>query len=169
MYTRDMDRTAQGTSTTAKRLREQALELLGAMPRLGETLAAGLVGSVARGTAGERSDIDVFIVLEEGEIPVEAEIGWWDAARDALRPLGRPVSVLLYTPAGIRSVANWYILRLASEAVFARDAGGAVASLLARVLEKARSSGFEERQMGGRPAWTYTGDVTKGWSLELDE
>lgn len=164
-----MDRGASRGTPEAVSLRERALELLRSMPRLNETIAVGLVGSVARGTAGERSDIDVFVVLPDGEIPLEEEMRWWDAVREVLKPLGREVSVLLYTPGGIRAVANWYVLRLASDAVFAYDPEGRTAALLGRVIARARSAGFEERQCAGRPCWVYTGDVTRDWKLELEE
>jgi predicted nucleotidyltransferase len=163
-----VDRGTDNGTAQGARLRERALALLRAMPGLHDALAVGLVGSVARGTAGERSDIDVFVVLPDGGATIAGEQGWWRAVREALRPLGRTVSVLLYTPGGIRAVSNWYVLRLASDAVFAHDVGGETAALLRRVLEKARASGFEEREVAGRPFWLYTGDVTEDWKLELD-
>jgi predicted nucleotidyltransferase len=164
-----VDRETAGGTMEAARLRERALALLRAMPRLEATVAVGLVGSVARGTAGERSDIDVFVVLPDGDIPLAEEMRWWDAVREVLRPLRREVSVLLYTPGGIRAVANWYVLRLASDAVFAHDPGGSTAALLGRVAAQARAAGFEERECAGRPYWIYTGDVTRDWKLELGE
>jgi predicted nucleotidyltransferase len=144
--------------------------LLLAMPELHEALALGLCGSVARGTAGPRSDIDVFVVVPDEHPAVEEEDRrWWEAVQRALEPLGRPVSVIVYTPRGIRKVSSWYVLRLASDAVFLHDPGGQIAALLRRVLEKARASGFEEHLVDGRPVWVYARDASKGWKLELDE
>jgi predicted nucleotidyltransferase len=159
------DRTAE-----AERLGREAAALLRAMPELHEALAAGLCGSVARGTAGPRSDIDVFVVVPDGGASVEDEDRLWRRrVTAALRPLGRAVSVIVYTPRAIRLVANWYVLRLASDAVFVHDADGSVAQLFRRVVEKARASGFEERLLDGRPRWVYARDASQGWKLELDE
>jgi predicted nucleotidyltransferase len=146
------------------------MDLLRSMGALGEALAVGLCGSVARDTAGPRSDIDVFVIVPDGVPGVEDEDRrWWDLVARALEPLGRPVSVIVYTPGAIRAVANWYVLRLATDALFVHDPGGQMAGLFRRVVQAARERGFEEREVDGRPYWVYARDASRGWRLELDE
>ncbi|MBI4704235.1 MAG: nucleotidyltransferase domain-containing protein [Deltaproteobacteria bacterium] len=139
------------------------------MPEIREALALGLCGSVARGTAGPDSDIDVLVVLPDGHAPAKQEDRWWRAVRRALAPLGREVSVLVYTPRAIRRIGNWYVLRLASDSLLLHDTNGQIDALLRRVRDRALATGFVERDGGGRPYWEYVGDASKPWELELAE
>ncbi|MDI7267172.1 MAG: nucleotidyltransferase domain-containing protein [Myxococcota bacterium] len=165
-----MDRAGAERTVDAERLGREATALLRAMPELHEALAVGLCGSVARGTAGSRSDVDVFVVVSDGAASVEDEDRrWYRRVTAALRPLERSVSVIVYSPGAIRAVANWHVLRLATDAVFIHDIEGRIADLFRRVVAKARASGFEERTLDGRPYWAYAGDASKGWKLELGE
>ncbi|MDI7268365.1 MAG: nucleotidyltransferase domain-containing protein [Myxococcota bacterium] len=136
------------------------------MPGIERLAAAGIVGSVARGTAGPHSDVDVFLILPD-QMPWDHAF-WWRTVNDALEALGRPVSLIPYTLGAVRRIVDWYVLRLASDAVFAWDPDGTVADLFRRVVAKAKAEGFEEVIVGGRPCWKWTGPLTADWKLELD-
>lgn len=164
-----MDRALPMRTEEALRLRDEAIALLGRMPDLTDCIALGLCGSVARGTAGPHSDVDVFVIVSGDRWSDEEERRWRDAVGGAVAPLGRDVSVIVYTPAAIRNVGNWYVLRLASDAVFVHDTAGRVETLFRRVTEKAMASGFVERDGGGHPYWEYAGDASGGWKLTLED
>jgi predicted nucleotidyltransferase len=59
--------------------------------------AAAIFGSVVRGEADEKSDIDVLLVTDMPQLKAQALL------KAAGRDLGRPVNVLAYTPASWRA------------------------------------------------------------------
>lgn len=130
------------------------IERLSTLPQRHEALALGLCGSLARGDAGPRSDADVFVLVPDGS-DVDVDRRWWDLVAGALEPV--PVSVLVYTPSAILGIANWYVLRLASDAVLVHDPEGRAADAFRRVIEAAQRAGFEQVLVEGRSVWRRRG------------
>jgi hypothetical protein len=65
--------------------------------------AAMVIGSVADGTAGDASDIDVVVVLREGA-PTRADYRWWDDEVAPHLPGGRfPVQPVIIARASVRT------------------------------------------------------------------
>ncbi len=62
-------------------LRRRLEDLRARLPSLIEArcCAAMVIGSVARGEAGDRSDLDVLVVLREG-LPRRSDYDWWERA-----------------------------------------------------------------------------------------
>ncbi|MBI4770528.1 MAG: hypothetical protein HY784_09010 [Chloroflexi bacterium] len=63
----------------------------------------------------------MFVVLREKEPASATDRRWWQWVKQALEPFERDVTVLVYTLASLRHVANWYVLRLAQEGSLVYD------------------------------------------------
>lgn len=132
-----------------------------------EVEALGVFGSLARGVDfGERSDIDVFVIVQEKEPAGASDQRWWQWARQALEPFGRDVTVLVYTLAGLRHIANWYVLRLAREGSLVYDRAD-VAGLFSQIVKKAQQAGLIEDTVDGRQVWSLKSERV-GQPLEID-
>jgi predicted nucleotidyltransferase len=116
--------------------------------------AIGICGSLARGKDfGPRSDIDVFVVVKEGDLEPETHRMWWDRIRKALDGLNRDVTVLVYTRKALEEICNWYVLRLASEGIVLFDKSG-VKEFFERIVQAARDAGLVEEEIEGDKVWT---------------
>jgi len=128
---------------------------------LGDELAAaeavGICGSLARGwDFDEHSDIDIFVVVRDKAPGDETDRHWWRLMQRALRPFGRDISVLVYTLQGLRSVCNWYVLRLAAEGLLIFDQGQ-VAQLFQDIVQAAKAAGLVQERIGDALVWTTKG------------
>jgi len=156
--------TATRSKVTLPRVKKTLLTKL--RDHLDEVEAMGIFGSLARGTFGERSDIDVFLVLPDD--PVEVQEMWWHRVSDALEDFQRDVTVLVYTFEGLKAVSNWYVLRLASEGVLIYDPGNRVKQLFKKIIKAAHKAGLVERDVGGgQKVWTTRRPLERGEIIEV--
>ena len=120
---------------------------------LEEAEAIGVMGSLARGSLGKHSDIDIFVVVNEKRSGIDVDRIWWKRIRDALTEFRRDVTVITYSVKGLKNVSNWYVLRLASEGVLIYDKGG-IENLLDKIIRTAREKGLVERRVGNQRVWS---------------
>jgi predicted nucleotidyltransferase len=133
---------------TLERVKQALLTSLG--DSLQEAEALGICGSLARGTDfSERSDIDVFVIVQKKEPDGATDKRWWQRVQRALEPFGRDVTVLVYSVAGLKAVSNWYVLRLAVEGVLIHDQAD-VTHLFERIQQAARQAGLVQERIGDR-------------------
>jgi predicted nucleotidyltransferase len=132
-----------------------------------EAEAIGIFGSLARGDFCERSDIDVFVIVEEWRKDMERV--WWERVQEALKDVRRDVTVIVYSIKALKDIANWYVLRLASEGVILHDVGG-VKELFKKIVATAHKAGLRERKIGTHKVWSAK-DATWGkkFSVRLNE
>lgn len=128
---------------------------------LGEELAGaeavGICGSLARGwDFDEHSDIDIFVIVRNKAPGDETERHWWRLMQRALHPFGRDISVFVYTLKSLRSVCNWYVLRLATEGQVLFDQGQ-VTQLFQDIVRAAEAAGLVQERIGGAWAWSAKG------------
>jgi predicted nucleotidyltransferase len=121
--------------------------------KLLEAEAIGIFGSLARGDFHDRSDIDIFVVVQEKKPGVDVDKLWWDRINEALKDYQRDVTVLVYSIEGLKRIITWYVLRLASEGIFIYDKGG-VKELFVRIIKTAKEAGLVERKIGTHKVWT---------------
>jgi len=146
----------QWCEVTLERVKEVLLSSLG--DDLQEAEALGICGSLARGTGfSEHSDIDVFVVVREKEPGDTTDKRWWQRIRRALEPFGRDVTVLVYSVASLRTVSNWYVLRLAVEGVLIHDQAD-IAHLFEQIVQAARQAGLVQEIIGDRLVWMMSPD-----------
>jgi len=135
---------------------------------LQEVEAIGIFGSLARGTLTPRSDIDVFVVLEQEDIPIEINDMWWRRISDALQDFRRDVTVLVYSIPALKAISNWYVLRLASEGVIIYDKRNRIKELFKKIVEAAHKAGLVERETEeGRRVWTTKRPLKFGEIIEV--
>lgn len=114
--------------------------------------AIGICGSLARGEFSEKSDIDVFIVVDKLE--KNTSDFWWRKIHEILRPLGRDVTVFVYTIKGIKNIGNWYVLRLASEGIVLYDKCG-IKEIFKKIVKVAQEEGLEQVRVGNSYVWKF--------------
>lgn len=152
------------------RLTPSAEQVKKAILSLGDELtgaeAVGICGSLARGwDFDEHSDIDIFVVVRHKAPGGETDRHWWRLMQRALRPFGRDISVLVYTLKGLRSVCNWYVLRLASEGLVIFDQGQ-VTQLFQDIVQAAEAAGLVQERIGDAWVWTAKG-IKPGEVIEV--
>jgi predicted nucleotidyltransferase len=147
-------RATQGKSASQHQVLEQVRQVLLSLgPPLQEAAAVGVCGSLVRpGDWTERSDIDIFVVVEHLKPGGETDRLWWYRVRDALDAFNRDVNVLVYSRRGLEMISNWYVLRLASEGVLVYDGGG-IAQLFAEIRAAAMRAGLVEDEIDGMRYW----------------
>lgn len=154
----------QSQQVTLDRVKETLLSALA--DRLQEVEALGIFGSLARGSDfSERSDIDVFVIVREKEPNGVTDQRWWQWVKKALEPFDRDVTVLVYTVAGLRTIANWYVLRLAAEGVLVYDRAD-IAGLFDQIVQAAHRAGLVQERIGERQVWTLSPERA-GQPLEI--
>lgn len=132
----------------------------------GEAEAIGICGSLARGEDfTDRSDIDVFVVVQKKEPGIQTDKLWWRRIKRALEPLGRDVTVLVYTVKGLRAISNWYVLRLAAEGILVLDRGG-IGELFKEIRQAAEAAGLTQQRVAGSWVWEAS-DMEPGEILEV--
>jgi predicted nucleotidyltransferase len=142
----------QWYEVTLERVKEVLLSSLG--DDLREAEALGICGSLARSKGfSEHSDIDVFVIVQEKEPGGATDKRWWQRIQWALEPFGRDVTVLVYSVAGLKAVSNWYVLRLAAEAILIYDQAN-IAGLFEQIVQAARQAGLTQEMIDGRLVWT---------------
>ena len=148
--------TGQWREVTLERVKEMLLSSLS--DSLQEVEALGICGSLARGTGfSEHSDIDIFVIVREKEPGDTTDKRWWQRIQRVLEPFGRDVTVLVYSIAALKSVSNWYVLRLAVEGVLIHDRAG-IAHLFEQIVQAARQAGLVQEMIGDRLVWTVSPD-----------
>jgi len=142
----------QNQSVSLDRVKETLLSALA--DRLPEIEALGIFGSLARGNDfTERSDIDIFVIVREKEPAGVTDQQWWQWVKQALEPFNRDVTVLVYSVVGLRTIANWYVLRLAMEGVLIYDRAD-VAGLFDQIIQAAQRAGLVQEKIDGCRVWT---------------
>jgi len=145
-------------------------DIASAMDLLSGAEGVGICGSLARGEFTEKSDIDIFVVLNQRELSEKDHRFWITLIRKVLDDYDREISVVIYTISGLVKISNWYVLRLATEGILAYDRAGRVETLFKKILDEAKKAGLIQKEIGGRKVWTKEpiriGEVFK---VELDE
>jgi predicted nucleotidyltransferase len=122
------------------RLEEVEREVRQIAVGLRDVLAVGLCGSLARGDAHARSDIDIFVITER-----EFSLAEQDALYEAFSPLiarfGRDITVLVYDVESLQQVPTWHTLSMMKDARFVHDRAG-IAALFAGILRQAEEHGI---------------------------
>lgn len=145
---------------------KEALLALG--DELQEAEAVGICGSLVRGDFSPTSDIDIFVVVKEDKERgcFEVDDLWWRRIQGALRKFQRDVTVLVYSTEGLRTISNWYVLRLASDGILVFDQGG-IRELFDKILEVAQKAGLRQVKRGEH--WVWSAPALKlGEVLELE-
>jgi predicted nucleotidyltransferase len=141
--------------------------LSGMEAHLPSIVALGIFGSLARGDFREKSDIDIFLVVEKGEITLEEEIDYRQKLKTSLKELGRDITLMVIPSEAIKKIDNWYILRLAKDAILLFDKGN-ISSLFQRILIRAREAGLGERKIDGTRVWCIEGKFKPGQVVEVN-
>ncbi|MBM4044317.1 MAG: nucleotidyltransferase domain-containing protein [Planctomycetes bacterium] len=131
--------------------REAVTEQLLKQPWVGETEAIVIIGSLAYGNFGPRSDIDVVIVVQE-KPPERDEAFWYHRVNAALGRFHRDTTVLVYTLQGLKYVPSWYTIVLASDHIMVYDKGK-VAPLFEKIIAAAKRADLVRKVYDGRPVW----------------
>lgn len=150
-----------------KILREVRDSLLGLRNLSAEVEALGIFGSLARGDFREQSDVDIFFVVKGKGVSKEEELSYWQIVRNCLRDLDRDITVMVIPRGAIEAIDNWYILRLAKEAILIRDKGD-IRFLFKRILEAAKKSGLVEKEIDGTKVWCLEKGIRPGQVVEVN-
>lgn len=119
--------------------------------KLDESEAIGICGSLARGNFTEKSDIDLFVIVKD-EVK-DKEVLWWKRLNEALKEFKRDITVIVYTVSGLKRIATWYVLRLASEGILIYDKGK-IKELFEKIVKTAKDAGLVEVKVGNQNVWT---------------
>ncbi|MFQ6092781.1 MAG: nucleotidyltransferase domain-containing protein [bacterium] len=134
---------------------------------LEEVLAIGIFGSLARGDFGERSDIDVFVVIkDEDDRGEETDIKWYFRVKELLKNFRRDVTVLVYTPDSLKAVPTWHTLRMAKEGLCFYDKGG-IKNIFDAIVAEAKKVGLVEKRFGRKKVWTMNRLLEPGEIIEV--
>lgn len=137
---------------------------------LGDSVAEaegiGIFGSLVRGDFGPRSDIDIFVVIDDKDDRQDIDDIWCKRIHKVLRPFERDVTVLVYTIKALKNVCNWYVLRLASDGISIYDRGR-VKPLFVEILDAAKKAGLEQREMAGTMVWAPKRKIKMGEVFEV--
>lgn len=131
---------------------------------LSNALAIGLFGSLARGDFSERSDIDIFVVVEKKT--TDTDFFWSKKIKEALKSCDRDVTVIVYSVKGLKEVNNWYVLRLASEGIIFYDQGN-IKELFDKIIKAAKEAGLKEIKRGDSSVWSIDRALKKGETFEV--
>ncbi|HID94418.1 MAG TPA: nucleotidyltransferase domain-containing protein [bacterium (Candidatus Stahlbacteria)] len=118
---------------------------------LDEAEGIGIFGSLARGDFSERSDIDIFVVIKDRKANEDSI--WARRIKRVLRRHGRDVTVLVYTIKALKEICDWYVLRLASDAILLYDKAQKVEALFKEILKAAKRAGLVQRRVGDSLVW----------------
>ena len=134
----------------------EALE--GIIGRADFIAAVILFGSLARGEAGEESDIDLFVITRglEGVPRYKRTLMAYEVLSGLSSALGRPITVIdmeLSDFLALRSIRP-LMLDIIWDGILLLDrTGGLVAERLRRLKEGIRKSGLRRYRVGGFWAW----------------
>jgi predicted nucleotidyltransferase len=158
----------QVKASEIKKIREYvSWKILSRIDYLQQLEAIGIFGSLARKDFTQRSDIDIFVVVDDvkdrGE---ETEKLWYDRISDLLADLCRDVTVLVYSVKALRRVATWHTIRLASEGIILYDKGK-VKDIFEAIVKEAKRVGLVERKFGRRKVWMMDRPLKRGEIIEV--
>ncbi|MEW6686042.1 MAG: nucleotidyltransferase domain-containing protein [Candidatus Edwardsbacteria bacterium] len=141
--------------------------LLSRKDYLKEVEAVGIFGSLARGNFGERSDIDIFVILRGWKNGDDPQTEWYRRLSKLFSHYRRDVTVLVYSIMGLKKVATWHTLRLASEGILAYDRGR-VKKIFEAIVAEAKRVGLVERQIGTRKVWMMNRPLERGEIIKIE-
>lgn len=124
----------------------------------------GILGSLVRGDFTDKSDIDIFVVVENKQ--EETDSFWKRKIREGLKSFGRDTTVLVYTLKGLKEINNWYVLRLASEGILIYDKAN-VQELFKKIIKAAKDAGLKEIKRGDSRVWSINRWLKKGETFEV--
>lgn len=138
---------------------------------LNELMAIGIFGSILQESFNERSDIDIFIVVddktyEEGMISTGAvrklHYKWYSLLSEIIyNKYRRGTTVLIYPYSGIKNVASWKTISLASDSLLVYDKDGLISSMFKRICEKAIEAGLERVKAIKQYIWRIRPEYVK--------
>jgi len=126
----------------------------------------GLFGSIARGDSGPKSDIDIFVVVDDSKDREEIDAIWYKRLKPIRKKYRRDTTVLVYTIESLKEICCWYVLRLASDGILLYDRDGKVRQLFKRIVEAANRAGLAQRSTGGSWVW-YKKSMRAGEVFEV--
>ena len=130
-----------------------------------ELICLGICGSLARGDFNEKSDIDIFIVVEDNKWKKELTEIWYHRLKKILRNYHRGLTVLIYPVKGLKMIATWQVFSLASEGIILYDRGN-IKELFEKIIEKTEEWGLVKKKYGRHPVWMFK-DIEPGKEIEL--
>lgn len=142
------------------------MRLLTKIELLKEVEGIGILGSLARGDFGDKSDIDVFVIIKEEDDRPDIDEIWYKRVKGLIGDLKRDITVILYTLDGLKAVPTWHTIRLASEGIIAYDKGK-VRETFQKIIKKAREAGLVEKKIGKRKVWMIGRPLRRGELIEV--
>lgn len=131
-----------------------------------ETEAIGIFGSLVRGDFHSRSDIDIFVIIDDRIDKDDVDEVWENRIKQALHGFGRDITVIVYTLKGLKGVCNWYVLRLASEGILLYDKGR-IKDLFQKIINTAQKIGLVEKLVGNSSIWAMGRKIEIGEIFEI--
>jgi len=134
----------------------------------GELLeGASIFGSMSRGEGGERSDVDVFVVLRDGPSdPVDRRRMVYLALAPVRARYRRDTTVVDLLAGDAKGITP-LLLNVAADSIIVFDRKGWLATLFSRILKAAEEAGLERRRTkSGTYAWVPK-RLSLGERLEL--
>jgi predicted nucleotidyltransferase len=122
-----------------------------------------LFGSLARGEATERSDIDLFVVVRKlPDSAVERRFIVYDCLTPLLKRFRRGVTVVEADEEDLRRRLSPLLINIAHEGITLYDAGGAMSAFLKRIRDAVRAAGLEKYETSnGKYGWKPRGELSK--------
>ncbi len=128
----------------------------------------GIFGSLARGyDFNHHSDIDIFVVVKEHTEEMDTILP--NKIRNGLVEIDRDVTVLIYSVKGLKSICNWYVLRLASEGILLYDRGREIKLLFKKIIKAAKDAGLKRIKRDNDLVWSINRPLKIGEVFEVKD
>ena len=127
-------------------------------------IALALFGSVARGKGGEKSDLDVFCIIDNlpGKVYERKKL----LSRIIAKHVQRRFSVIAKTRSEFLNHFSSLYLDLGLDAKVIYDRDDFLKSKLRRVREILKETGLKREQEGGSFLWSWAKSPKTGWEID---
>lgn len=134
----------------------------------GKLVSVVLFGSAARGQVGQRSDIDLLVVMEGWpKSRLDRHELWLNAAQEVSEEFAQWASVIPLTPAEAAVIKPYYLGMLSGHRILF-DRGAFFHRIMQRLRRRLRALGSERRiDHEGREYWILKKDVKPGETVIL--